>query len=570
MVKRIVFGCIIYVFLIQSLLAEISASVDRKTVRIDETLTLTINSDRPLTLAPDLNLLTSALQPLSRSNFSSTSYVNGKRVVQSGWKIQLIALEEGIITIPSFTIDNEKTKPIQIKVLPANQTNVDGSPAPLFTEVKISDINPFIQQQIILTVKVSSDSDIDNAQLQPPQIENAIVRSLGEPTEYVSRLSGELYRIREYQFSIFPQAEGLMKIPAMIFQGNKIVRYQSRNPFSLLSSQSRRVRTRTEELLVDVKPAIPSAHTWLPAQKISLSSSWRPEPQVLTVGDPITRILKIEAEGLDATQLPEFTMPDIEGLSWFPNPAERENSFDGSQISSKLVQRFALMPNKKGNYTLPAIEIHWYDINNQKFVTSRVEALEIQVLAAEKIDPLQPQLDNIIIGGSKSQASQETAELSVTEDNFWKYLALSSILLWLLTIIVLIVNRSRTRTVKSIANDTEISAAIDNNTALLKPAKSWKAVAKQIKDMPSINAFKLIKQKSELEFKEFDQFLDYVESLQQVYLANALRKLSQAAFSDNPKQSFDPVICQYLPKLDVAVKSSNNKKGGSKISPLYD
>ena len=568
MVKKLCLGAILSMCLIQTSLAALSASVDRKTVRIDETLTLTINSDSPLTLAPNLNLLTSALQPLSRTNFSSTSYVNGKRMVQSGWRIQLIALEEGIVTIPSFTIDGESTKAIQIKILPPNRTRADGGIAPLFTEVKLSDINPFVQQQVILTVKVSSDSDIDNAQLQAPQIENALVRSLGEPTEYVSRLSGDLYRIREYQFSIFPQAEGLLKIPAMIFQGNKIVRYQSRNPLSLLSSQSRRVRIRTEALVVDVKAAVPSAHTWLPAKNLTLSSDWRPEPSELTVGEPITRVLTIEAEGLDATQLPEFSMPEIEGISWFPNPAERDNRFDGIQISSQSKQRFALMPNKEGQYTLPAIEVQWYNIATNKFATARIEALEIHVSPAIVKNILDDPLDGLVLGGPNKTKIENIEPVINDNTEFWKTIALSMIVIWLITVLGFIFGRralSNTHQkpdTKSDLHPLEVSN--------LQPATTWKGIAKQIKGQSSLIAYKLIKLKSESEFEDFDEFLKQLDNLGKKSLVSSLKELSQAAFSANPSKQFDPKICQLLTQLDSTKGPLKNKKAPVKISPLYD
>jgi hypothetical protein len=573
MVKKLCLGTILYFFLLQTSTATLTASVDRKTVRIDETLTLTINSDKPLTLAPNLNLLTSALQPLSRNNFSRISYVNGKRVVESGWQIQLIALEEGIATIPTFTIEGETTKAIQIRILPPNQSNTDGGLSPLFTELKISDINPYVQQQIILTVKVSSDSDIDNAQLQPPQLENALVRSLGEPTEYVSRLSGELYRIREYQFSIFPQKEGLLKIPAMIFQGNKIVRHQSRNPLSLLSSQSRRVRIRTEELVVDVKAAVPSAHTWLPAKKLTLSSDWRPELTTLTIGEPITRVLTIEAVGLDATQLPEIQMPDIEGMSWFPNPAERDNNFDGVQISSQSKQRFALMPNKAGEYTLPAIEIQWYNIETNKFTTARIESQQIDVIPAVAKDPLNNPLDGLVLGAPKKPSAIEPQPINAKQSDFWKIIALSMIAVWILSIAGFIFSRRFSKINHNNRNPSSYNPTVSVQpfeTVNLKPASTWKGVAKQIKGQSSLVAYNLIKAKSEDKFENFDEFLKQLDVLGKKSLVAALEKLLQAAFSENSSKQFDTTICKLLAQLDSNDASLNPKKRSVKISPLYD
>ncbi len=568
MVKRILFAVMLYSCYLTPVLAKLIATVDRKTVRIDETLTLTIKTDEPVTHTPDLNQLTSGLQPLSSNRFSRSSNLNGKRVSESGWDIQLIALEEGIITIPSFTIGNESTQAIQITVLAANQSPVDGGIAPLYSEVELSEVNPFVQQQVILTVKISSDSDIDNAQLLPPQLNNVLIRSLGEPTEYVSRRSGKLYRIQEFKFSLFPQQEGLLEIPSLVFRGNKIVRYQSRNPLSLLSSQSRRVRIKTEPIVMDVKAAIPSAHTWLPATQLNITASWKPEPQALSVGDPITRVLTIQAEGLDATQLPEFSMPEIDGISWFPNPPERAISFDGTQINSNSTQRFAMIPNREGLYQLPAVDIHWYDVVNKQFKVARIEAREIQVSAAVIVnhDPLANPLENLTLG-AKADSNQETLDVdAINSDPFWKYVSAMLLFGWLLTLFGFIFLRKNQPQSKPLAVETGNVLAVEQK---LSPASTWKAVAKQIVGLSSTEAYNLIKIKSESNFDDFDSFVIAIKNLGMLPLAESLKLLSQNAFSETPKNDFNAELTQLLAQLpnEINYPPSNKKQ---KISPLYD
>ncbi len=565
MVKKTFYTVVLVLGLNVPVFAKLTSTVDRKTVRIDETLMLTIQNEQRLTRPPDLDGISESLQPLSQMQFSNISYKNGTRVAEIGWRIQLLALEEGVFTIPAFTIDNETTQPIQIKVLSAKQPNADGSLASLFSDIEISEINPFVQQQIILTVKVSSDADIDNAQLVPPQLDNALIRSLGEPTEFVSRLSGKLYRILEYKFSIFPQQEGLLEIPPMVFQGNKIVRYNSRNPLSLLSSQSRTVRLRTEGIVVDVKAALPSAHTWLPAAGLSLNSFWRPEPQVLTVGEPITRVLEIEAEGLDATQLPEFTMPEIEGISWFPNPAERENFFDGTQISSKLTQRFALMPNKKGHYQLPAIEINWYDNINKQFQIARIPAKEIEVNAAiideNNLLNIPPSIQQTF---PATENSSEAPQIP-SDAMLWKNLSLISLGLWLLSLFAFIYYRNRNS-----VSDEKINDDTDHPDRQTQVSSNWKGLSKQIKGQSATAAYKLIKAKAAIDFKDFDAFIHFFKSSGNTQLAAALMQLSKDAFSENSQKGFDPKLCELLEKLPEYQKSKTSAVKKDKIAPLYD
>ena len=97
----------------------VDVSIDRSSVRVNETFELTINMETTPVNQPELVGLPGDLEVLRSSNFYRKSTVNGQSQVQAGWTFTIKALNEGLFTIPSFDIDGEKTQPLTIKVLAA-------------------------------------------------------------------------------------------------------------------------------------------------------------------------------------------------------------------------------------------------------------------------------------------------------------------------------------------------------------------------------------------------------------------------------------------------------------------
>ncbi|MGR5471088.1 BatD family protein, partial [Vibrio astriarenae] len=46
----------------------------------------------------------------------SSNNINGHTSVQTEWSISIAPMKEGVVTIPSFTVDGMKTDPIKLRV----------------------------------------------------------------------------------------------------------------------------------------------------------------------------------------------------------------------------------------------------------------------------------------------------------------------------------------------------------------------------------------------------------------------------------------------------------------------
>ena len=130
-------------------------TVDRTTVRVNETFELTINMDTAPVNQPEITGMPGDLQILRSSNFYRKNTINGQSTVQAGWNITIKALSEGLFVIPSFEVDGKMTQPVTMKVLAAvSSANVNGQPDAIKIVSEISDDSVYVQQQLTYTIRL--------------------------------------------------------------------------------------------------------------------------------------------------------------------------------------------------------------------------------------------------------------------------------------------------------------------------------------------------------------------------------------------------------------------------------
>ena len=147
-------------------------------------------------------------------------------------------------------------------------------------------------------------------------------------------------------------------------------------------------------------PAEFTGKLWLPASDVQLIEEWSPNPPVFKVGEPVTRTLNLFADGLTSAQLPELRGKDIDGIKQYPDQPVLNNDKNSDGVIGGRREKIALIPTRSGNYTLPAIEIPWWNIKTGKTEIARVAEKTIQVLPAT--GNTGKQLTDAVIGDTES------------------------------------------------------------------------------------------------------------------------------------------------------------------------
>jgi len=205
------------------LLAEIIIKVDRDPIVIDESFHLIFESERRIDAKPDFSSLTNAFSVLDTRHRSSTQIINGKINYLQTWIATLIPNKIGTINIPSIRFGKEVSKPFSINIIARSKSNQADIIDDVFVNVEVNTNTPYVQAQLIYTVRLYIAKQIifANASLGEIKVIDSepVIKKLGEDRNFESQRNGKNYRVIERQFVIFPQNSGPMTIQPLIFKG---------------------------------------------------------------------------------------------------------------------------------------------------------------------------------------------------------------------------------------------------------------------------------------------------------------------------------------------------------------
>lgn len=413
----------------------LQAQVDRTKISTDETLTFTLLYNKSnLFSEPNFDLLEKNFDILSRNQSSKYQFVNGKSETSISWILSLAPKSIGVFTIPSIEFDGQKTQPIQVTVTEP-QVAINSSDQPIFMEVSFDKNKIYVQEQLLMTIKLFTSISLNGLNSEEFKLENALVSKVSEH-QYQTKVNGHSYGVVEVRYAIFPQQSGTLEIPSQIWTVSLQPRRPSMNdPFggfrSQISSERKRLRTNNKSISVLAQPQTTQGQEWLPAKDLQISQTWSASPDSFIVGEPITRTIQIRTKGLMASQLPPLILGAADGVKYYPDQPQSNDDTTADGISSIRQESFAIVPNKTGSITLPAVIINWWDTDENKLVTAELPAKIIQVEAStetpatpEPIETPQPIIPEQS-GNIDNEATPKADTLTPSQASIW--MAISSI-----------------------------------------------------------------------------------------------------------------------------------------------
>ena len=427
-----------------SLFAEISTSVDRNRLAEGETFNLMLEVQGQVAGQPDTKPLEKDFDVLGTASGSQMTVTNGKVDARTTWTISLQAKHSGKIEIPPLALNGQKTKAITVDISDAPQADAN-SGEDIFIETEISPDTPYVQAEVRYTVRIHHAVQLDDAELNDPKIDGALVRKVDGEHEYYKTINDRRYRVIELNYVIFPQSSGELVIPEVTLNARVRQRGQrgrsfggffdndSFNRFS--SSRSVRFRSKSHTLQVQPQPKKNKGSHWLPAKHLGLTEEWDAPKDKIRVGEPITRTLKLTALGLTAAQLPDLKAPDIDGMNAYPDQPQSNTQDTEGGVRGEKTRRIAFVPTQPGKFKIPAIEIYWWDTQSDKQQRIELPERNFTILPAEGTTPLAKQTEHQSLDNS-SKAKEIDKTLSNDEtQNYWPWVSLVLTLLWLSTLV---------------------------------------------------------------------------------------------------------------------------------------
>jgi hypothetical protein len=446
--------------------AEINVQVDRNPINLNESVQITFSTTEEPDAAPDFSPLEDDFEILNQSQQQSTSIINWTKTKSIQWILTVMPKRAGTLMIPAinFGSDSSEYSALIVNKAPVQANNN----ADLFLQVSVNTEQPYVQEQVLYTLKLYRKVQISQAQLTEPVLENAVIEKLGEDKNYRTQHQGESYIVTERRYAIFPQQSGSMTIAPLELTAGIVIANKPRfnGFFNRQSTRTKRVSSRPIKLEVKSKPASAGPHIWLPAEQVLLQEKWSNDDLQVTVGEPITRTITLKVAGATSAALPQLSSDNMPAnLKSYPDqPVLQEKTLDDGIIALRE-EKIALIPNQAGSYTLPAIEVHWWNTQTKQMQVSRIAERTLVAVAGSNTTPqtpIQPVINPVPLDTEPLTINNKAITTAPATNNTWFWLAIFFACAWLITLIYFLTNRT-VKVKKTVPEPAEKSTAAVKN-----------------------------------------------------------------------------------------------------------
>lgn len=464
---------------------QLTVEPDRTRLYEGEVLTLTVKGSMEIDInlgnlfdfdmsslpKPDIEKVEPDFEILAQNQQYSIRTVNSQMVGEITWTYQLAPKSTGELTIPSLTFKEAVSAPVTIEVVDGSPPDQASPGRDSFIELSTDKDEVYVQEQLILTVRLFFRGNLIRGELSEPTHPHVIIESLGRQQEFSRYRDGVRYRVVERRYAIFPQRAGTLKLPAIRFEG------QARDA----SGNLRFLRDSEELFEVPVKdvPAQFSGETWLPATGVALEESGLPPSLEVATGENMTREIKLTASGLPGEALPPLPDAVPNGLRSYPEEPERQTETTPAGLTSSLTQSVALVPVEPGQMTLPAIRIVWWDTeaDQERVATIPQKTLTVTDPTTAAATP-SPQNDQGNAGPEPDVSSTEsTASPASDRTRLWQWLALLLGILWAGTLVAWWWSGKNRKSTPAQTDNRDEDAAFDR---LIRAARDGAAVTPEL------------------------------------------------------------------------------------------
>ena len=487
--------------------AQIDVSVDRNPITITDSFQLTFSTTDSPEEDPNFTPLKQDFDIINQQKSSQLSWVNGSTNKTIQWTLSVMAKRSGNLQIPAISFGNDMSQPLSITVIETTPLSAISDDNELFLEVEASPTNAYVQAQVLYTVRLYQRINLAQATLSDPNLDNTVVEKLGEDRQYNTKVKGVTYLVTERHYAIFPQQSGAMTIAPLVLTADVITddpRSRFNSFFSNQSTLTKRILSKAINLNVQASPTTFNGDHWLPAQQLALKETWSNDALQVKVGEPITRTLTIVAKGATSSQLPDLSMQQVNPeLKIYPDQAVINDQKAGDGIIAMREQKIAFIPSTAGNYTLPAINIPWFNTQTQEIEQAQLPAVTLVAIASE---PASTPVNNgptvPAIQSPQQSLAITSGPSSIPPSNIWMWTTLGFGIAWLFTLLFIFwtrFNKPRTK-IKSTGDNTPIklkeiikelkTACADNNPhAAQKALIKWATVSYNITNLVELNHY---------------------------------------------------------------------------------
>lgn len=246
-----------------------------------------------------------------------------------------------------------------------------------FLRVSISPKQAIVGQAVRVTVDVMVPNFFTGAPDFPEfELDNAIVVLSGDTPEHINlTVHGKFFAGIRRTYSMYPEQSGSFTLPPAEIH----VPYAAHPPETTVANLP--LPPGRFEAVIPAEAQ--NLDYFLPTTALRLSQKWSTSLKGLRVGDTFDRTITVTTVRMQAMFIPPLALEAPDGLRIYPaNPVVEDEKTDrGVFVEGRRVERATYLIEKEGQYTLPKIELQWWDLSAGRIRVGTLPEITINAAA---------------------------------------------------------------------------------------------------------------------------------------------------------------------------------------------
>ncbi len=354
------------------------------------------------------------------STSSSFQMINGKTSSNESttFTYVLMANKAGTYTLPmaSCSLKGQRVSSNRLTITVSNKRSNNSNITPSTGRQQSSDIRPsgsritgkdlfilvsadkrkvYAQEPVLLTYKVYTLVGLNALDGKMPDLKNFHVQEIKLPQQ--KSFSLETYNGKRYKtvtwskYVIFPQVAGKLTIPSISFTGTVVVENTSIDPFEAFfnggagySEVQKKIIAPEINLQVLPLPNKPKDFSG-GVGRFSISASLKSHSggKYLS-GEPLTLRVAVKGNGnMKLMRQPIVNFP--KDFDKYDAKVSDNTHLTEDGIAGEMVYEFVAVPRHKGNFTIPAVKLTYFDTDAHIFKTIKTDEFHINVAQGKEM-----------------------------------------------------------------------------------------------------------------------------------------------------------------------------------------
>ena len=284
-------------------------------------------------------------------------------------------------------------------VKPLKVVKASGAPGggrgPLFLTAELSSKEAWVDEQVVYTLKLYQRVRVSDISLELPAADHLTFKQLGKPSEYRSSSGGTAYQVIQVRYAVVADAPGVFTLPpstmsmAVYQPGQRPRMGFFDDPFMARGQPATR---RSEPLGLKVKPlpveGRPGDFSGL-VGRFEMTSTL--EPSEIRAGESATLTVTLRGTG-NVNRIPDLAGPELPDTKVYADRPVLTSDTGPEGVVGEKVMKWALVPGREGDYTLPPLAVSFFDITQGTYrrLESRPHAMRVLPGAQHQAEPRVP------------------------------------------------------------------------------------------------------------------------------------------------------------------------------------